>query len=83
MIGHLLMHFFGLDNLSGPQYGFWSGIGSDISELAIVGAVAGMLKRHNCHQRRCWRIGRHMVDGTPWCDRHHEDARNDTERQAK
>lgn len=75
MTGHWLMHAFGLDNLAGPVYGFWSGAGSDISELAIVGAVLGMFKRHNCHQRRCWRIGRHAVNGSPWCDRHHQEAR--------
>ena len=75
MIGHALMHFFGLDNLSGPQYGFWSGVGSDISELAIVGAVLGAYRKHNCHAKGCWRVGRHSVDGTPWCDRHHQAAR--------
>ena len=74
-MSHLFMHFFGLDNLSGPQYGFWSGVGSDISELAVVGAVLGAYRRHNCHRPGCWRIGRHVVDGTPWCDHHHQDAR--------
>ena len=32
--------------------------------------------KHNCHDKGCWRIGRHTVDGTPWCDRHHHKARN-------
>jgi hypothetical protein len=72
---HLIAHWLGLDNLSGPVYGFWSGFGSDIGELAVLGALYGLVRKHNCHQRRCWRIGRHVVDGTPWCDRHHEDAR--------
>lgn len=75
MIGHLIAHWLGMDNESGPIYAFWSGFGSDISELAIVGAVLGGYRKHNCHSKGCWRIGRHVVDGTPWCDRHHQAAR--------
>lgn len=71
------MHWLGMDNLSGPVYGFWSGFGSDIGQVTLLGAVLGMWRRHNCHQRRCWRVGRHQVDGTPWCDRHHLDARGE------
>lgn len=76
-----LLHLIGVDNEAGRWYAFWSGFGSDISELAIVGAVVGGYKKHNCHQRRCWRIGRHVVDGSPYCDRHHQAAR--TERDAR
>jgi hypothetical protein len=74
-----LVHFLGLDY--GGRYGhplpydLWSGFGSDISELAIIGAVLGAYRRHNCHERKCWRIGRHTVDGTPWCNHHHQKAR--------
>lgn len=57
------------------NYNFFSGAGSDISELAIVGAVVGGYRKHNCHQPGCWRIGRHAVNGSPWCDRHHQEAR--------
>jgi len=68
-----LAHVLGLDNLSGPYYGFWSGIGSDISELALFGALMGLLRKHNCHIRGCWRLGRHPIGGTTWvvCARHH------------
>ena len=34
-----------------------------------------LVRKHNCHERRCWRVGRHAVDGTPWCNRHHQAAR--------
>jgi hypothetical protein len=70
---HALSHFFGFDNLSGPFYGFWSGAGSDIGELALVGAVLGMIRVHNCHVKGCFRIGHHPVDGTPYkvCRVHH------------
>jgi hypothetical protein len=72
-MGHWLLNFFGISNLAGYGYGFWSGIGSDIGELAILGAIIAAYRKHNCHVRGCWRISRHPVDGTPWvvCRRHH------------
>jgi len=78
---HWLTYMTGSENTSGapPNYNFWSGFGSDLGEVALIGAVLGMFKRHNCHQRRCWRIGRHVVNGTPWCDKHHEAARGESE----
>lgn len=69
-----LMHVLGVDDVSGPWYGFWSGIGSDLSELAGLLTVAWLFwRRHNCHVHRCWRIGRHPVAGTGYvvCARHH------------
>jgi hypothetical protein len=73
MIWHLLSHIFGLDDLTGPWYGFWSGLGSDLGELAIVGGLISLYLRHNCHAKGCWRIGRHPVAGTPYivCRKHH------------
>ena len=72
---HWIQHFFGFDTGQGnaPHYLFWSGFGSDLSELALVGAVAGLLRKHNCHVKGCPRIGRFPVDGTPWivCRKHH------------
>jgi hypothetical protein len=53
---------------SGPYYGFWSGFGSDIGELAIVG---GIWKMVNCHERGCWRVGHH-VEGRVVCHKHRE-----------
>jgi hypothetical protein len=76
---HYLVHATGCDY--GAPYGhwvpynFWSGFGSDISELAIFGAVLGAWRKHVCHEKGCLRIGRHQVDGTPYCDRHHGGAR--------
>jgi hypothetical protein len=59
------LHVLGLDNLSGRWYGFWSGIGSDLGEFAIVGALYHHL---NCHEEGCWRIARHGLGGR--CRRH-------------
>lgn len=71
-----LGHFFGLDDLSGAFYGFWSGVGSDISELLILGGVIQLYRRHACHVSSCRRIGKHHVDGTPYvvCAKHHPDV---------
>lgn len=59
-----------------PWNAFWSGFGSDITEVSafLLGGY-GLYRKNNCHEPRCPRIGRHAVDGTPWCDRHHHEAR--------
>lgn len=64
----------GTVNESGPYYGFWSGFGSDIAELAIVGGIVQMVRHHNCHVKGCLRLGR-PVSGTPYvaCPKHHPD----------
>lgn len=69
---HWLEHLLGLDNLSGPVYGFWSGIGGDASILAVP---AVLMRHHNCHVKWCWRLGRHPVAGTEYvvCRKHHPD----------
>ena len=71
---HFLAHFFGLDNLSGPYYGFWSGVGSDIGELAIFAAIYGAIRHHNCHVKGCKAFIRTAKDprhGWYACKRHH------------
>lgn len=54
-------------------YNFWSGFGSDIGEVAIIGGLIQIYRKHNCHQTGCWRIGKHPVgDGTiVVCKKHH------------
>ena len=61
--------------LSGNGYQFWSGIGSDIGELTLLGIVAVVWRNHNCHVHRCWRLSwhPHPVHGHPVCRRHHPD----------
>lgn len=73
---HWLSHFFGLDNLSGPFYGWWSGAGSDIGEVVLVGGLVHWYRARTCHvdhPKFCWRPGRHPVAGTPYraCKKHH------------
>lgn len=66
-------HFFGLDNGSGANYLFWSGIGSDLTEIAILGALVQWYRHHVCHVRRCWRPTWKLVPGTDHsvCRKHH------------
>jgi hypothetical protein len=54
-------------------YEFWSGIGSDIGEVAILGGLVTIARHLNCHVKGCWRLGGHAVEGTPFrtCRKHH------------
>lgn len=77
-MSHWISHFFGMDNGSGPQYLFWSGIGSDITELLILGGIINFARHRNCHVKGCWRWGNHNVDGTAYkvCRKHHPALKN-------
>jgi hypothetical protein len=70
---HGLAVWFGLTNGSGHAYLFWSGVGSDITEVAIVGGLISVYRRHSCHVDSCWRIGKHAVADSPFvvCRKHH------------
>lgn len=58
-----------------PLYNFWSGFGSDIGEVAIVGGLVTLVRHHNCHARGCFRLGKHEyeMDGVRYklCRTHH------------
>lgn len=89
-MGGWLSHFFGLDNLSGAHYGFWSGVGSIVIPpiLTSLPIVLVLLRKHNCHVHRCWRIGRHTAtdaDGQTHtvCRKHHPRGHLKAERLAK
>lgn len=70
---HRLAIWAGLENAGGPVYSFWSGIGSDIGELTLVGLAIGLFRQHNCHVKGCFRVAKHPVEGTPYkvCRKHH------------
>lgn len=74
---HLIITILGIDNEAGRWYAFWSGFGSDISELSLFGALVVMLRKHTCHAPRCFRMGRYKVEGTVYvlCHKHHPDGR--------
>jgi hypothetical protein len=59
---HIFLNWSGSSNPSGNQYGFFSGFGSDLGEVAIIGAVGATYKHHNCAVPRCWRIAHHKYE---------------------
>jgi hypothetical protein len=68
----LLQHILGVDDAAGRWYLFWSGIGADVSELAIVGGLFSLYRKHACEVRGCWRLGRHRTAAAHFvCRRHH------------
>jgi hypothetical protein len=68
-------HAIGMTNGSGSEYLFWSGFGSDLSEITLIGAIFGIYYKHNCHVKGCLRIGKHIFKGTPYCTKHHPEGR--------
>jgi len=81
LMGHWLQVHTGTVNEPGPYYGFWSGFGSDLAEFSILGAIGTgvyqLVKKYNCHEPGCWRIGNHPAAGGQFllCYRHHPDYR--------
>jgi hypothetical protein len=79
LVGHWLEVHTGTVNEPGPYYGFWSGFGSDIAEFGILGAIGTglyqLVKKVNCHEPGCWRVGAHPAAGGQFmlCYRHHPD----------
>lgn len=60
--------------LEGLGYQFWSGIGSDFSEVTLLIGVLVFYVKHNCHEHRCLRLSWHPdSEGHPVCKRHHPD----------
>jgi len=79
LFGHWLQVHTGIVNEPGPYYGFWSGFGSDLEEFGIIGAIGAALyqlvKKYNCHEPGCWRVGQYPAAGGQFllCHRHHPD----------
>lgn len=50
-------------------------ISGPLADITLLGGGYAILRRHNCHAKGCWRIGRHAVDGTTYvvCRKHHPD----------
>ena len=56
---HPLQHWLGIDNASGRAYLAWSGAGSDLGELSILGGLIAIYRKHQCATRWCFRFGHH------------------------
>ncbi|HXY72955.1 MAG TPA: hypothetical protein VEM41_10450 [Actinomycetota bacterium] len=78
-VTHWLEVHTGTVNEPGPYYGFWSGFGSDIAEFGVIGVIGTgvyqLVKKYNCHEPGCWRVGNHPAAGGQFvlCYRHHPD----------
>jgi hypothetical protein len=61
---------------NGQNYAFYSGIGPMLLTASLgSGVLVTMWHSLNCHKEGCWRVSRHKVNGSPWCNLHHEEAR--------
>jgi hypothetical protein len=73
---HGMAHGIGVDTQQSQEYDFVSGVGPMIiAAIGYISLIAAGWHALNCHQPGCWRVGRHKVGGTPWCNRHHGKAR--------
>lgn len=78
-LGYWAQVHTGTVNEPGPYYGFFSGFGSDLGEVVLIGGVvtviAGMWHKFNCHNEKCLRIGLHHVAGGQYvvCRKHHNE----------
>ena len=71
MITWLLIHL-GIKDVSGPWYAFWSGFGSDLGEITLVGAVLAAYHHKKCVAKGCKRLGHADPEhGHPACRKHH------------
>lgn len=64
----------GIHPYPGPQtpwtYQLYSGFLPALTVITLLGSVLSLYHLHNCHEESCWRLGKHRIDGTPWCSRH-------------
>jgi hypothetical protein len=72
-IAHWFWFITGARNEATAAYGLWSGVGGALPDVCLLTAVAAWYWHRTCHVSRCWRPGRHAVEGTPYraCRRHH------------
>lgn len=47
-----------------------------VTAIGLSTLIVGAWHSVNCHSDGCARIGRHKINGTPWCNTHQEEARN-------
>ena len=74
-MGHLILHWFGIDTQQSPFYDFWSGIGPVLFAMLPFMVMAIVNWRHkNCHVHWCWRIGRFQAGQWTVCNKHHPDS---------
>lgn len=78
MILHWFLHYTGSDNVSGPWYGFFSGFGSDLTELALLGAAVAVITRTVQSIRA--RAEQHHLERLAQATAHHNELKHQAER---
>lgn len=67
-----LAHILGIDTQGSYWYAFYSGVGAKLIPNPGELVLAFLWYRHHtCHERGCLRLGKHQLDGTPYCTKHH------------
>jgi hypothetical protein len=63
------MHIWNLVFINQPT---WVSNLSNLTSITVFGFLISLYRRFNCSQKKCWRIGRHKVDGTTYhtCAKH-------------
>lgn len=75
---HIRAEFFvllGNRDEAGGWYGFWSGFGGALQVFTLTFGTLALYWHHTCHVSSCLLPGRHIVDGSRWCNHHHIAAR--------
>jgi hypothetical protein len=63
-----------LHPLHGNAYQWWSGPGSDLGEVTLIGLLIAAYRHINCEAPRCPRRGPYKTaDGHKLCRKHHPD----------
>ena len=64
-----------LHPLHSNGYQLWSGSGSDLGELTLIGLFIGAWRHVNCHAPWCLRLGKHPTSDGHFklCRKHHPD----------
>jgi hypothetical protein len=77
-----VLHVSGSDDVSGPEYGWWSGFGSVFpwsldTLVALWLIVWHHYRTNNCHVKKCPRLGHYPVGQYKVCKKHHAEATGD------
>lgn len=71
-----LFWWMGSRDGTGAWYGFWSGLGGSLPDIALVAGLCGWYLNHTCHAHPlCLRWGKYEAAGGVFrlCRRHHPD----------
>jgi hypothetical protein len=56
-------------------YQLESGFVPALTVLTLLSAVTSLYHLHNCHVETCWRLGKHRINGSPYCNVHKDSVK--------